>query len=380
MQGRQTSTWRRAHHLDSSNQSEPTAENVLFKTGQASVVGTKYGELNQDFSILKRIHLGTSYILVALVLDGHGMLGEVAASAAGEVICSHVVDAIAAMKKGSIHDIGMRKMKDIIQEAFQKAHDYVLGLYNAAPPEYHFPCGPAGTCTFTLEKQKKSMVYSHPFIGNRLIEFGTTASLVVADSEQLVVAHVGDSDVVVGALESGYAVATEMTARHSGSNVREQFRIGELLGGDDVLLEGANLREDGYLEVTNLGGSNSSVALGMTRAVGHFHLENYGVISRPDIRFYEYQDQDLCIIIATDGVWDAMLPRDAVHFVCDRIISKGLSEMKTAKDLCDACVDIQIKSAGGADNTTAIVISIPHCEADVELARITDHDEDTYAI
>jgi serine/threonine protein phosphatase PrpC len=359
----------------------PPASYRYFKTGEASVVGTKYGDLNQDFCVLKRISSGgRSDILMALVLDGHGMLGEVAASAAGEVISTRVEEQIIRTKKASIEDIGRRKMKEIIQDAFQKAHEYVLGLYNAAPPEYHFPCGPAGECTFTLEKLEESMIYKHPHAGNRLIEFGTTASLVIADKQRVVVAHVGDSDVVVGALESGFVVANEMTTRHCGSNIKEQFRIGELLGEDDALMECANLRDDGYLEVINLGGSNSSVALGMTRAVGHFHLENYGVISRPEIRFYDFEDEDICIILATDGVWDVMHPRDAVHFVCDSIISKGRSEKKTAMDLCETCVSMQLKASGGADNTTAIVISIPHCEADIETARLIDQDETNFSI
>lgn len=359
----------------------PPSAYSYFKTGEASVVGTKYGNLNQDFCILKKISSGgRSDLLVALVLDGHGMLGEVAASAAGEVISTRVEDQIMRTNKASIQDIGPRKMKEIIQDAFQKAHEYVLGLYSAAPPEYHFPCGPAGQCTFTLEKLKTSMIYTHPYAGNRLIEFGTTASLVIADRQQMVVAHVGDSDVVVGALESGFVVANEMTSRHSGSNIKEQFRIGELLGEDEELLEYANIRDDGYLEVTNLGGSNSSVALGMTRAVGHFHLESYGVISRPEIRFYDFEDEDICIILATDGVWDVMHPKDAVHFVCDSIISKGRSVDKTAVDLCETCVSMQLKASGGADNTTAIVITIPHCQPDVETARLIDQDEANFTI
>lgn len=365
---------------------ETTTCSTFFKTGQASVVGTKYGDLNQDACIIKHVYPGNlskeadGGIVVALVLDGHGMLGEVAASAAGEVISKHVEKGIMDVGESCLKDIGSRKIKDIILEAFEKAHAYVLSLYDAAPPEYHFPCGQAGRCTFRLEKQKTSMIYSNSFAGDRLIEFGTTVSLVIADREQLVVGHVGDSDVVVGALESGFAVATEVTDRHSGANIREQFRIGQFLGENEALFDCANLRDDGYLEVTNLGGSNSSVALGMTRAVGHYHLENYGVISRPEIRFYDFQKDDLCVILATDGVWDAMHPRDAVHFVCENTISMGRSEQKTAMDLCEKCVELQLRTHGGADNTTAVVICLPFAQADSGTTQLVDQDETIYMI
>lgn len=352
-----------------------TSTNYL--TGQASVIGTKYGDLNQDAVFLKRITLGASHpnsdppeVILALVLDGHGMLGEVASSAAGEVISSHIESALVESGEASLRDIGRRRIKEIINEAFQKAHAYVLGLYNAAPPEYHFPFGPGETkrCTFTLTKQGSTMVYHHPYAGSRLVEFGTTASLTLVEKGHLVVAHVGDSDIVVGALESGFVVATEMTKPHSGINVSEQFRIGELLGDNEALLQVANLRDDGYLEVTNLGGSNSSVALGMTRAVGHYHLENYGVISRPEIRFYDIRTEDVCVILATDGVWDAMHPRDAVQFVCEEIISMGKSEETAALHLCETCVRMQIESHGTADNTSAVVISMPHWLPEVKPA------------
>ena len=343
-----------------------------FVAAEASSVGTKYGSLNQDRTFLKRLVIDAAdakefptSVILAVVLDGHGMLGEVAADAAGKVILENMElrlkEALSGKKcKGSfesLKDIGNRQIKEMIQDSFSQAHEYVLGVYSAAPPEYHFPDAPGHGVFWSLDKELNTLIYRHPDSGTRLVEFGTTVSLVVMDQTGfLAVAHVGDSDVVVGSLEESFAVATEITKPHSGFNLGERYRIGELLCEDDDMMDRTLLRDDGYLEVNHLGGLPSSVALGMTRAIGHFHMQDYGVIPRPDISFYDFEGDDVCVILASDGVWDAFHPRDAVHFVCKSIISLGKNVEDATSDLCNICVQRQMETIGAADNTSAIVI------------------------
>eukprot|EP00889_Picochlorum_renovo_P003079 jgi/Picre1/30109/NNA_005478.t1 len=183
--------------------------------------------------------------------------------------------------------------------AFQKAHACVLDIYQAAPPKYSFPDGTGmGHHVFELQSRDKrndtSAIYTNPTAGARLVEFGTTASVVILEPGFVAVGHVGDSDVILGSLDGQFLVATELTKPHSGHNISERYRIGEFLCEDEELLGLAALREDGYLEVSNLGGL-SSVALGMTRAVGHYHLQAFGVIPSPEISFYDIDDgKDVC--------------------------------------------------------------------------------------
>ncbi|WPT16618.1 Putative protein phosphatase 2C 33 [Picochlorum sp. SENEW3] len=347
-------------------------------SGHASVVGTKYGALNQDVSLVHRIPIPQTdkHIIIAAVLDGHGMLGEVAAEAAGRELVTHIVACIQEhviahnkLKKnkdqaGYLRAWGKRRIREMFDTAFQKAHACVLDIYQAAPPKYSFPDGTGmGHHVFELQSRDKrndtAAIYTNPTAGARLVEFGTTASVVVLEPGFVAVGHVGDSDVILGSLDGQFLVATELTKPHSGHNISERYRIGEFLCEDEELLGLAALREDGYLEVSNLGGL-SSVALGMTRAVGHYHLQAFGVIPSPEISFYDIDDgKDVCLILATDGVWDAMHPRDAVVFVSSSLASKRSSpdrESRVAMDLCKACVEMQIKAVGAADNTSAAVI------------------------
>lgn len=349
-------------------------------SGHASVVGTKYGSLNQDVALVHRIPIPHTdkHIIIAAVLDGHGMLGEVAAEAAGREVVRYIDACIREhviaqnnnrLKKnkdeaGCLKAWGKRRIREMFDTAFQKAHACVLDIYQAAPPKYSFPDSTGmGHHVFELQSrdQRKNTVsiYTNPYAGARLVEFGTTASVVVMEPGFAAVGHVGDSDVILGSLDGQFLVATELTKPHSGHNVSERYRIGEFLCEDEELLGLAALREDGYLEVSNLGGL-SSVALGMTRAVGHYHLQAFGVIPSPEISFYDIEDgKDVCLIIATDGVWDAMHPRDAVVFVCGSLASKRPTPDRgssVAMDLCKTCVEMQIKAVGAADNTSAAVV------------------------
>lgn len=287
-----------------------------------SHVGSKYGSLNQDDVLTTEVRLPNgNVVLVVLVLDGHGMLGEVAAKAAGMAISEHIEGQLRKLRPKSLRDLGSRKIKDVINAAFQKAHDTVIGLYVHAPQEYSFPA-PGGMIhgeerpqsVFSLGSLEGGvLVYSSPTTGFRLVEFGTTASLALIEPGYVVVGHVGDSDVVVGSVDNhGFVTASGLTKPHTAFSASERFRIAELLtsGDNDDSFDLVNFRDDGYLEVPQLGGLPNSVALGMTRAIGHKWLEEFGVSPRPDIKCYDTEDQDVVLILASDGVWDAMHPRD----------------------------------------------------------------------
>lgn len=323
----------------------------------------------QDDVILRRLSLGGgSEVHIALVMDGHGMLGEVAARDAGACIADYIESQLTRkLKPRSLRDVPARKLKEIINTAFQKAHELVISLYVKAPLQYSFPApgllqGLRPQALFNLGKMEGGVpVYLHPGTGPRLVEFGTTASLVITEGDLVVVAHVGDSDVIVGSLDDGgFVTATELTKPHSAFSTSERFRIAELLTADEDkdLADLVNLREDGYLEVPNLGGLATSVALGMTRAIGHKHLEEFGVIARPDIRFYDTDAHDVIVLLATDGVWDAMHPRDAALFLMRKVVREGESAEAAVKDLCDSCVAMQERSLGLADNTSAVLIRL----------------------
>ena len=228
-----------------------------------SAVGSKYGVLNQDAVLSRTIVLpGGNEVIVALVMDGHGMLGEIAAQTTGISINEHLEEQLTRrLKARSLRDLGTRKLKEVVNTAFQKAHDRVLDLYADPPQEYNFPL-PAfaiaeknnrPTAVFSLENIGGGVpTYSSPYVGNRIVEFGTTVSLALIEKGYMVVAHVGDSDVMVGSLDDhGYVTASPLTKPHSAFLASERFRIAEMLynDDDDQIMNMVSLREDGYIEV-----------------------------------------------------------------------------------------------------------------------------------
>jgi len=377
--------------------------------GGASVVGTKYGLLNQDYILMKRIPRsvdvsrerdsgmalvhGTASvsemeggrgqmidmdgsILIAMVLDGHGMLGEVAARVAARAISKEVEGKVfqRVIGKGlSLREYGRRNVEQLIHDAYEKAHKDVLQVYESAPMEYTYPEGSSGQ-VFELEehdavprkssskKKKGRGTAPKPFIYRNtessnpsLVEFGTTASVMLVDGDFAVVSHVGDSSIVLASVEDKFLDGTLMTKPHTGHSVSERFRIGEIICEDEELADEATVREDGCVEVSNLAGVLSCVALSMTRAIGHLHLQSYGVVPMPDIKFKDILPEDVCFIIASDGVWDVYTPRQASIIVWEAL-NNGANPTEAARVLCDKAVELSKLTFGAADNTSAVIV------------------------
>jgi serine/threonine protein phosphatase PrpC len=314
-------------------------------------------------------------ILLAMVLDGHGMLGEVAARVAARAISKELEGKLfdCVIGKGlSLREYGRRNVEQLIHEAFEKAHQDVLEVYESAPAEYRYPEGSDGQ-VFELQehhavtrksifKNKGRRPAPKPYVYRSiksstpsLVEFGTTASVVLVDGDFAVISHVGDSSIVQASVEDKFLDGTLITKPHTGHSVSEMFRIGEIICEDEELAEEATVREDGYVEVTNLAGVLSCVALSMTRAIGHLHLQSYGVIPRPDIKFKDIFPEDVCFIIASDGVWDVCTPRQASMIVWEAL-SNGATLNEAARILCDKAVELCKSTYGAADNTSAVIV------------------------
>lgn len=173
-----------------------------------------------------------------------------------------------------------------------------------------------------------------------------------------------------------------------------------------------SISEDrGYLSIRS--GMWAGYELSVTRALGHKHLAQYGVVCEPTVQTLTLQPTDVCLvsmrpsskgaacwvaawvvlhhriramsmlaashvfcslvvtvssssapvccfvhaqIVASDGVWDVMDPREAANRVMD-VISAGGSAEEAARQLVRDTVMLAECSPGGdADNTTALVV------------------------
>lgn len=88
-------------------------------------------------------------------------------------------------------------------------------------------------------------------------------------------------------------------------------------------------------------------------------MEPLGVTHEPSVACVPLTPADCCVVVATDGVWDVMDPREAVNRAMDAL-SAGRGAAAAARDLVEAAVALQACGPGGdADNTSAVVIGLP---------------------
>lgn len=177
-----------------------------------------------------------------------------------------------------------------------------------------------------------------------------------------------------------------------------------------VLLLSCSISEDrGYLSIRS--GMWAGYELSVTRALGHKHLAQYGVLCEPTVRTLTLQPNDVCLvsmrpssmgaacwvawvfmmirtramsmlvaphafcslvvtvtssvpvccfvhaqILASDGVWDVMDPREAANRVMDVISAGGSAEEAAQQLVRDTVMLAECSPGGDADNTTALVV------------------------
>ena len=328
----------------------------MVLVGSASVPGSRYGALNQDYVITDTMYskehlqdLRMPQCYIALVLDGHGMLGEVCAKEAATGIMDCIKSSL--LRTCSLKSLSFEKIEEILVNAFHAGHDAAMRPYEEPPRTYSYPKQAPEERRYTLIRQPSGhAVYSHPISGPRLLEFGTTATAVLVQGRTLAVAHAGDSLVVIGREDGGENYTAEMvTERHSGSHAGERERL-EQHTGKKAQIRG----NDGYITVPCPGGPIGTFSLAMTRALGHKMMYDYGVIPTPTVTVRQLGSQDVCVIAASDGVWEGLDATRAVQEVCDSM-ARGVDAEEAAHQLCiDAVAAVQgTDRFNRPDNTTA---------------------------
>lgn len=113
---------------------------------------------------------------------------------------------------------------------------------------------------------------------------GSTAVVSVVTPDKIIVSNCGDSRAVL--CRNG--VALPLSVDHKPDRPDELNRIQEA-GGRVIYWDGARV----------LG------VLAMSRAIGDNYLKPY-VISEPEVTITERTDEDECLILASDGLWDVV--------------------------------------------------------------------------
>ena len=157
--------------------------------GNGTVPGTRYGALNQDYVLTDVLqsaaHLNIPQCYIALVLDGHGMLGEECAKEAGHAIMKALKSS--PLRTHPLSTLSSDDVEKILVDAFHEGHEASMQPYSTAPRTYSYPKQAPEERRYTLIQHRSGhTVYSHPIVGPRLLEFGTTASAVVVQGRTAV--------------------------------------------------------------------------------------------------------------------------------------------------------------------------------------------------
>ncbi|XP_061368928.1 protein phosphatase 2C 37-like isoform X2 [Gastrolobium bilobum] len=113
---------------------------------------------------------------------------------------------------------------------------------------------------------------------------GSTAVVAVVTQDKLVVSNCGDSRAVL----CRKGVAIPLSSDHKPDRPDELLRV-QAAGGRVIYWDGPRV----------LG------VLAMSRAIGDNYLKPY-VISEPEVTVTERSDEDECLILASDGLWDVV--------------------------------------------------------------------------
>lgn len=171
---------------------------------------------------------------------------------------------------------------------------------------------------------------------------GSTASVVLLlNDEELLVANVGDSKVILCA---GYA--EELTSDHHPDRDDERARI-ELAGG--FVLDWGVPRVNGLLAVS--------------RAIGDVSLKRYGVIAEPEtVGWRNMTDKDRYLVVASDGVFESLTPESVCQLIEDAKVQENGTPYDRFPFLPSSslayCIVKTALQRGSMDNLSAIVVPL----------------------
>ncbi|PON41970.1 Protein phosphatase 2C [Trema orientale] len=178
-------------------------------------------------------------------------------------------------------------------------------------------------------------------VGRAVNTVGSTAVVAIVAKGTIVVANCGDSRAVL--CRDG--VPMPLSRDHKPDRPDERERV-EAAGG----------------RVISWNGSRVLGVLATSRSIGDHYLKPF-VISEPEVTVHERTQSDAFLVIASDGLWDAVSNEFACEVVrrcfdgqIKRRFSEGLTE-STAADAAALLAELAM-ARGSKDNISVIVVDL----------------------
>ncbi|KAF3321832.1 putative protein phosphatase 2C 51 [Carex littledalei] len=170
---------------------------------------------------------------------------------------------------------------------------------------------------------------------------GSTAVVAVVSGCQIICANCGDSRAVL--CQRGQAVP--LTIDHKPDREDELARI-EGCGG----------------KVVNWGGPRVQAILAMSRAVGDRYLRPW-VIAVPEVTFHPRSEDDDCLILASDGLWDVVSNEEACE-IAYRLLRRhrrngliGDGTQIPAQAVAESLLNLALRKQS-SDNISVVVVDL----------------------
>ncbi|XP_052176551.1 probable protein phosphatase 2C 65 [Diospyros lotus] len=156
---------------------------------------------------------------------------------------------------------------------------------------------------------------------------GSTSVAVLKQGEHLVIANLGDSRAVLCRRnDKNQLVSEQLTVDLKPNLPNEAERIKNC--------EGRVFAMEGEPEVFRIWMPQENCpGLAMARAFGDFCLKDFGLISTPEVSYRKLTDKDEFLVLATDGVWDALSNNEVV-----KIVASAKKRSTAARLLVDRAV------------------------------------------
>lgn len=193
---------------------------------------------------------------------------------------------------------------------------------------------------------------------------GTTCVAVLIKGSKLVTANIGDSRCIAFRTQGPLQTCKQLTVDHKPWVKEERARI-LAKGGVVTAAQGRDGTRTGPERVWSRGGQGPGLA--MSRSIGDLMAKQAGVASEPGKLFVteDVEEHSLAkdkyevIILASDGIWDALSNEEVGSIVLPFYGRKGNPE-SAAKRLVEAAHSKWISKGTNVDDITVIVIFLDY--------------------
>ena len=238
--------------------------------------GEEPKENNQDnYFIFKNFAENKDYIYFS-VCDGHGVEGHFVSEFIKEVLPYYMSENL--------------KNRDILSDSNKELIHQII------------------TDTFIIVN---NMLVSNEEI-NSLFS-GSTCVSVIYTPQRLIVPNIGDSRAVLGRFDknTGKYKAIELSRDHKPTEKDEAKRIYENNGRIQPFTEDGEFVGPQRVWIKE----EEVPGLAMTRSFGDRVAATVGVISEPEIKEFDFDENDKYMIIASDGIWEFISSQECIDII-----------------------------------------------------------------